>query len=170
VENRETAVVPFWEVAVVFIIMFFVFLFVGVAVLLFFGDSIGLIFGELSVLLVPLAYLMYKRVDVKKYVKISFNPKFVLLGVACGGLLLVLNILVSMGLTAALGESTAIHQANEQYATLAASPLGLAAVATSLILAGIFEEFAFRGFLQNSIFKSLKKSKSTTFAFVVALL
>jgi membrane protease YdiL (CAAX protease family) len=48
--------------------------------------------------------------------------------------------------------------------------LGLAAVVTSLGLAGVCEEFAFRGFLQKTIFDSLKTTKSSNFAFAVAVL
>jgi membrane protease YdiL (CAAX protease family) len=48
--------------------------------------------------------------------------------------------------------------------------LGLVAVATSLVLAGICEEFAFRGFLQNSIFKRLENSpKYHKYAFTIAV-
>jgi len=39
-----------------------------------------------------------------------------------------------------------------------------------LALAGICEEFAFRGFLQTSIFKSTSATKSSTYAFVIAVL
>ena len=54
---------------------------------------------------------------------------------------------------------------------LAASPSGLAAVAISLALAGICEEFAFRGFLQNSIFKEfIKNAKSPKYALAVAVI
>jgi membrane protease YdiL (CAAX protease family) len=160
---------PLGQVALVFVAMFFVFVFVSVTALLLFGNEIGRVVGELSVLVVPLIYLMSKNVDTKKYVKICLTPKSLLIGLTCGLLLLVLNLLFTLALTAILGESSAVQRANQRYVAMAASPLGLSAVVTSLILAGICEEFAFRGFLQNSIFKTLKKSKSANFAFVVAV-
>jgi membrane protease YdiL (CAAX protease family) len=39
-----------------------------------------------------------------------------------------------------------------------------------LALAGVCEEFAFRGFLQNSIFRTLKTSKPPRYAFAVAVI
>jgi membrane protease YdiL (CAAX protease family) len=149
--------------------MVFVFLFIGVTALLLFGNEIGGIIAELSVLIVPFIYLTLKRVDVEKYIKISLTPKSLLIGLACGLLLLIVNVLFTLALTGILGESSAMQRADQRYATMAASPLGLSAAVTSLILAGICEEFAFRGFLQNSIFKTLRKTKSANFAFVVAV-
>jgi membrane protease YdiL (CAAX protease family) len=156
-------------VALVFVAMTFVFVIVGVTALLLFGNEIGGIVAQLSVLGVPLIYLMSKQIEVKKYVKISLTGKSLLIGLACGLLLLVLNLLFTLTLTAILGESGAVQRANQRYVAMAASPLGLSAVVTSLILAGICEEFAFRGFLQNSIFKTLRKSKSANLAFAVAV-
>jgi membrane protease YdiL (CAAX protease family) len=48
--------------------------------------------------------------------------------------------------------------------------LGFVAVVASLALAGICEEFAFRGFLQNSLFKSLHiNPKYSKYAFAIAV-
>jgi membrane protease YdiL (CAAX protease family) len=170
VENLKSNSVPSLDIALVLVATFFVFLFVSAASLYTLGNEITLIVGELLILAVPLAYLLLKRIDIKSYVGIDLNPKFILIGVACGGLLLLLNIVVSNVLTAIFGVSQAVEQSNTLISGLAASPLGFAAVASSLALAGICEEFAFRGFLQNSIFKGLmKNAKSPKYAFTVAV-
>ena len=86
-------------------------------------------------------------------------------------MLLLLNIIVSGLLTYIFGTSQTVEQSNKLITSLSASPLGLVSVATSLILAGIYcEEFAFRGFLQNSIFKRLENNpKYHKYAFAIAV-
>jgi membrane protease YdiL (CAAX protease family) len=170
-ENQKTNSVPPLDIVLVLVATFFVFLFVSAASLYTLGNEATLIVGELLILAVPLAYLLFKRIDIKSYVRIDLNPKFILIGLACGGLLLLLNIAVSNALTAIFGVSQAVEQSNTLITGLAASPSGLAAVATSLALAGICEEFAFRGFLQNSIFKEfIKNAKSPKYALAVAVI
>ncbi len=134
-----------------------------------FGDAPTLIFGELLILVVPLIYLVSKHIHLKAYVKFSPNPKYIVIGVACGFALLILNIATSAILTYLFGTSQAVEQSNQLITSLSAQPSGLAAVAISLALAGVCEEFAFRGFLQNSVFKSLSTSKSQKTAATVAI-
>jgi len=148
---------------------FFVFLFLSAASLIFLGDSAALIIGELLILIVPLIYLLMKRVDIKSFVRIDLNPKYVIIGVGCGVLLLFLNIAISDTLTYLFGTSNAVQQSNQLITTLSTQPSGLTAVAVSLVLAGVCEEFAFRGFLQNSIFHSMNAGKFQKYAFPVAL-
>ena len=158
------------EIALVMIATFSIYLFLSVTFLLTLGTAPTLIIGELIILAVPLIYLLIKHVDIKSYVKIDLKPKFILIGIGCGLLLLLLNITVSGLLTYIFGTSQAVEQSNQLITSLSASPLGLVAVATSLILAGICEEFAFRGFLQNSIFKRLENNpKYHKYAFVIAV-
>ena len=149
---------------------FFVFLFISVFSEFAFGDAPTLIVGELLILIVPLTYLLMKHVDIKSYVRIDFNPRYILIGVVCGAFLLLLNIAVTDTLTYFFGTSAAVQQSNQLITTLSGQPSGLAAVAISLVLAGICEEFAFRGFLQNSIFQAMKAGKYQNFAFPVALI
>ncbi len=136
----------------------FVFLLFSAGTLLTVGEGPTLIVGELPILLVPLIYLLLKRVDIRRYAKIDFHPKYFLVGLGCGGLLLVLNIVVSAALTFVFGNSQAVEDSNTMISGLSATPSGLVLVAVSLALAGICEEFAFRGFLQNSIFKGLSNN------------
>ncbi len=168
-ETPKPNSVPPLDIALVLIATFFVFMFVSAASLFTLGEESTLIIGELLILIVPLAYLLLKRIDVRTYVRIDLNPKFILIGLACGGLLLLLNIAVSNGLTAIFGVSQTVEDSNSLITGLAVSPSGFAAVAASLILAGICEEFAFRGFLQNSIFKGLMNGRNSKYAFAVAV-
>ena len=63
------------------------------------------------------------------------------------------------------------EDANALYASISATTPGLILVATSLVLAGICEEFAFRGFLQNSIFRNLQKNpRFSRYTFIIAVL
>ncbi len=159
-----------FEIALVMVVTFFVFLFLSVLSLLTLGDTPTLIISELLVLAVPLIYLLFKRIDIKSYVKIEFKAKFIFIGIGFGLLLLLLNLIISGLLTYIFGNSQAVEQSNQLLAKLSTSPLGLLAVATSLALAGICEEFAFRGFLQNSIFKRLENSsKYRKYSFAIAV-
>ena len=169
-ENRKANSVPPGEAILVIIATFFIFLFVSAATQLTIGNAPTLVIGELLILVVPLVYLIAKGVDIRRFSKIDTNPKYVLLGLACGGLLLLLNIVVSATLTAIFGESQAVQESNQIISSLSSSSVGLTAVITSLGLAGICEEFAFRGFLQKTFFDSLKTTKSSNFAFAIAVL
>jgi len=169
-ENQKPSSIPPLEAFLVIVVTFFVFLFLSAASLLTLGNEPTLIIGELLILAVPLVYILVKRIDLKSYIKLDLSPKYILLGIGCGGLLLFLNIAVSNALTFVFGESQAVNQANQLLASLSASPIGLVAVASSLTLAGICEEFAFRGFLQNSLFITLNAAKSQKYAFTVAVL
>jgi membrane protease YdiL (CAAX protease family) len=163
------APIPVLEIALVMVATFFVFLFLSVASLVAFGDATTLIIGELLILVVPLIYLLMKRVNIKSYVRVDLKPKNIFKGLCCGVLLLLLNIAVSDVLTYFFGTSNAVQESNQLITTLSGQPAGLTAVAVSLVLAGICEEFAFRGFLQNSIFRSMSAGRFQKLALPVAL-
>ncbi len=169
-ENQAHNPIPVFEAALVIVVTFFVFLVLSVASQFAFGDAPTLIIGELLILIVPLIYLITKHVNVKSYVRLDLNPKYILIGIGMSAVLLLANILTSAALTYIFGTSTAVEQSNKLISTLSATPSGLVAVASSLALAGICEEFAFRGFLQNTIFKSLSATKSKQYSFAVAAL
>jgi membrane protease YdiL (CAAX protease family) len=170
-ETQESRGVLSYEAVLVIVVTFFISIFVGAIILFTFGLEATLVLGELIILIVPLSYLLYKRVNIREFARINLNPKLVLIGIACGALLLPLNSAIATALTAILGNSGAVEEANALYASLSATTPGLIAVAVSMTLAGICEEFAFRGFLQNSIFRNLKKNpKTSKYAFGVAVL
>ena len=144
-----------YEAALVIVVAFFLFLFIGGASLLLWGEGPTLVVGEVVILLVPLIFLMAKHIDVKSYVRADPKPKYLLLGLALGAVLLGLNIAISSLLTYLFGTSAAVEESNTLLYDLSGNPEGFALVAASLVLAGICEEFAFRGFLQNSITRRL---------------
>jgi membrane protease YdiL (CAAX protease family) len=170
-ETQENRGVLSYEAILVIVVTFFISIFVGAIILFTLGLEATLVLGELIILIVPLSYLLYKRVNIRDFARINLNPKLVLIGIACGALLLPLNSAVATALTAILGNSSAVEEANTLYTNLSSTTPGLIAVALSMTLAGICEEFAFRGFLQNAIFLNLKKNpKTSKYAFGVAVL
>ena len=128
-------------------------MFVCTIILLILGTEVALIAGELLILIVPLIYLMSKRINIKDYINIQFTSKNFLIGLVCALLLFLLNIAASALLTAIFGNSQAVIGSNTTLINLSSTGLGLITVVLSLSLAGICEEFALRGFLQNSLTK-----------------
>jgi membrane protease YdiL (CAAX protease family) len=134
-------------IAVTFVIV----LFLEAVFFLVLGTGPALILGELLILIVPLSYLLSKHVDIKSYVGLNIKSKVILLGVASGVLLLLVDIASSAVLTSIFGVSKAVEESNAILTDLSSSTLGLISVIVALSLTGICEEFAFRGFLQNTI-------------------
>lgn len=139
------------EAVLVVVATFFLSIFVGAIILLTLGDAVTLVLGELIILLVPLGFMAFKRVSIRSYVPMEVKPKFILLGLAFGVVLVLIDIVVSNVLTAIFGVSQAVEESNTLLTGLSGSAWGLAAVVASLALAGVCEEFAFRGFLQNAL-------------------
>ena len=150
-ETKDATPVSTLDAALVIVITFFLSAFLGAA--LYLVDAIGpaLVIGELLILIVPLTYLLAKRVHIRSYVRIDLKPNYILLGLASGFALLLLNIAVTGMLTSILGTSQAVEDSNKLLLNTSSTPIGLTFVAASLALAGICEEFAFRGFLQNAL-------------------
>ncbi len=115
------------------------------------GLGLALVVSELLLLFIPLGFLLITRVDIKSYVRFYLKPKYILLGAGFAIILLVINGLSVYLLTMALGTSVAVEEANRLLMELSKSPEGLTAIVAALSLAGICEEFLFRGFLQNSL-------------------
>jgi hypothetical protein len=139
------------EAVLVVVVTFVVFLFLGIAFFLLLGTGPTLILGELLILIVPLSYLLSKHVDIKGYIGLDIKPKVILLGVASGVLLLFVDVAGSAVLTSIFGVSKAVEESNAILTDLSSSTPGLISVIVALSLTGICEEFAFRGFLQNTI-------------------
>jgi membrane protease YdiL (CAAX protease family) len=165
-DNRVTPL----EAGLVILVTFFITAFGGAIVLLAFGygtagntlayGASGVV-GELLILIVPLIYFLLKRINIKKYIGLDLNPKYILIGLAAGAILFLLNIIVSTALSYVVNNQL-VEQTNADILNASSTTPGLILVAASLLLAGICEEFAFRGFLQNAL--------TRRFSFVPAVL
>jgi membrane protease YdiL (CAAX protease family) len=151
VEQERVRAVPVLDAVLVIVVTFFLVLFLGFFLFIVVGEGPALALSELVILLVPLGYLLFKHVDIKRYVGLDVNPKLVLLGLASGVLLLFVDVAVSLLLTTIIGDSQAVQESNNTIIELSKSTGGLISVALALGLAGVCEEFAFRGFLQSTL-------------------
>jgi len=151
VEQEKVSAVPTLDAVLIIVVTFFLVLFLGAIFLLFLGSGPALVLSELIILIVPLGYMLFKHINIKRYVGLEANPKLIILGFAAGALLLFVDIIVSVALTSIFGVSQAIEESNAVITELSSSTGGLIAVITALALAGFCEEFAFRGFLQSTL-------------------
>jgi membrane protease YdiL (CAAX protease family) len=151
VEQEKVRAVPTLDAVLVIVVTFFLVLFLGFIFSYTLGDGAALVLSELLILIVPLGYMLLKHVDIKRYVGLDVSLKLVVLGFASGALLLFVDIIVSAVLTSIFGVSEAIEQSNTIITDLSSTTWGLIAVIAALALAGVCEEFAFRGFLQSTL-------------------
>lgn len=151
VEQEKVSAVPTLDAVLIIVVTFFLVLFLGFIFLLFLGWGPALVLSELVILFVPLGYMLFKHINIKRYIGLDVNPKLIILGFAAGALLLFINIIVSAVLTSIFGVSQAVEESNAVITELSSSTGGLIAVITALALAGVCEEFAFRGFLQSTL-------------------
>jgi membrane protease YdiL (CAAX protease family) len=151
VEQEKVNAVPPLNAILVIAVTFFLVLFLGAFFFLTLGEGPALVLSELLILIVPLGYMLVKRVNIKSFVGLDVKPKFIMLGFASGILLFFLDVGVSFVLTSIFGVSRAVEESNAMITSLGASTSGLILVILALSLAGVCEEFAFRGFLQNTI-------------------
>jgi membrane protease YdiL (CAAX protease family) len=147
-------------------------LFLGAVFFDLFGYASAQISVELLLIVVPLGYMLYKRVDVGSYIRLEAKPRTIMLGVACGGFLILFDLTVSNVLFSILGSSKVIEQENTVITTLSSSPQGLLSAIVALSLAGVCEEFTFRGFLQTAVnsrysFGSALLASSLSFAILL---
>ena len=150
-EQETIRAVPVLDAVLVIVVTFFLVLFSSFFLYILMGEGPALVLSELVILIVPLGYLLFKHVDIKRYVGLDVNPKLVLLGFASAALLLFVDVAVIMLLTAIVGDSQAVQESNNTIIELSKSTGGLITVAMALGLAGVCEEFAFRGFLQKTL-------------------
>jgi membrane protease YdiL (CAAX protease family) len=151
VEQEKVVPVSTVEAVLVIAVTFILVLLLGSLFYLTLDTGLALVISELIILVVPLGYLLYKGVDIKRYIGLDVNPKLVLWGFISAAILLSVDIAVSAVLLIIFGESQAVIESNTMITELSATPSGLIAVATALGLAGVCEEFAFRGFLQSTL-------------------
>ncbi len=130
---------------------FVLILFLGSAIIILLGTSMGMILGELSLVIVPLGYMLFRKVRIGSYIGFEIELKHVALGVAFGALLFFLNLIVTATLVSVFGVSQMVEESNQLVESTSGSLQGLVSVILALSLAGVCEEFVFRGFLQNTI-------------------
>lgn len=160
-KESTDAISPF--VAVLIVIATFVLLvFMGALFLVLLGLGPALIATELLILVIPLGYMLLKGIDIRRYVGLDVNTQNILLGILLGSLVFLADIVISSVLFAIFGASKAVEESNQQIMDLSSSSWGLLSAAIALSLAGICEEFTFRGFLMNTI--------TRRYSFVPALL
>jgi|SRR3972149_6910970 len=145
--SKISPVIAIIAVAVTFMLS----LFVGTAFYLLFGIGFTLVFGELLIVVVPLGYMLYKRINISSYVGLNINLRNALLGLAFGAFLFVFGLFVSAAIISILGESAAVRESNTMILDLTATPQGILLLIAALSLAGVCEEFTFRGFLQKAV-------------------
>jgi membrane protease YdiL (CAAX protease family) len=151
VEQEKKVPVSTVEAVLVIVVTFVLIMLLGSIFYLALDTGLALVISELIILIVPLGYLLYKRVNIKSYIGLDVNPRLVLWGFVSAAILLSVDIAVSAVLFIIFGESQAVIESNTLITDLSATPSGLIYVATALGLAGVCEEFAFRGFLQNTL-------------------
>lgn len=132
-------------------VTFILFLFLGAALVILFGYPFALIFGEILLIVVPLGYMLYRRVDVGSYIRLEVKPRTILLGLAFGAFLFLFDLVIVAVLTSIFGVSEVVKETNELILNMSGSPQGLLSLIVALSLAGVCEEFTFRGFLQTAI-------------------
>jgi len=104
--------------------------------------------GESMFLLIPLIYMIYKKVGVRKYMMFG-SAKHLVYGPILGICLWIVSITLVLVLTYLLGPSKAVGEAEEFIVGLVEeSP---PATILLMFVTGASEEFAFRCFLQNAL-------------------
>lgn len=143
--------IPPVEAVVIIVVTFGLLLFVGAAFFVLFGNALALPLSELLIAVLPVGYMLARKIHVRSYVRVGIKPKTLLLGIGVGASLFLFDIFISNLLFAIFGLSQAVEESNKLIANLASSTPGLASIFATVILAGVCEEFAFRGFLLNAI-------------------
>jgi len=146
----ESAISPLAAILAV-LASFLLLLFLGAVFFILFGYGPALVLSELLVIVVPLGYMLNKKVDIKGYIGLDVKPRTIMLGITSGAFIFLFNLLISSVLVSIFGPSEAVEETNKLITDTIGSPEGLLFVVVALSLAGVCEEFTFRGFLQTAI-------------------
>lgn len=143
--------IPPLEAVVIIVVTFGLLLFVGTAFFVLFGNALASPLSELLIAVLPVGYMLARKIHVRSYVRVGIKPKTLLLGIGVGASLFLFDIFISNLLFAIFGPSQAVEESNKLITNLASSTPGLVSIFVTVILAGLCEEFAFRGFLLNAM-------------------
>ncbi|MEM2816436.1 MAG: type II CAAX endopeptidase family protein [Candidatus Bathyarchaeia archaeon] len=149
--SKKASYIPPLDAVLVVVVTVFITMFLGGAMYLLADVAITLVVGEALIAVPPLAYMLYMRVNIAEYVGLKVEPRVILKGLVLAFALLLLGLCVSAVISLTLGESEAVKESTNLLRELGQSPTGLLAAITTCVLAGICEEFTFRGFLQKSL-------------------
>ncbi|MEM2420071.1 MAG: type II CAAX endopeptidase family protein [Candidatus Bathyarchaeia archaeon] len=152
VEVEEAQKISPSEAILLVIASFFLLLFAG-SFVDWVGYGVTMMLGEVLLAVLPLIVMILRRINVKNYIGLRLKFRDILLGVVIGIFLLFFEGIVNSALISVFGESKAIKQSNQIMVELSRTTDGLILAIATLTLAGICEEFVFRGFLQTTITK-----------------
>lgn len=114
----ETPISPMAAVMVM-VLTFVAFLVISVASFILLsgfalGGQVTAVIGEVTILLVPLAYMLYKKVSIKDFVRLGESKaKNLLLGVGLGLGTWLMGIFANLALTYVIGPSELVEEAGE---------------------------------------------------------
>ena len=80
-KEQVFAISPGWAILTV-VVVFVLSIFLGAFFFRFFGVGLALVFGEMLIALIPFGYMLYKRIDIKRYIGFEVKLKYILLGKA----------------------------------------------------------------------------------------
>ena len=143
--------IPPLDAIVIIVATFGLLLFVGAVFFVLFGNIFASPLSELLIAALPVSYMFARKMHIRSYVGAGIKPKTLLLGIGVGASLFLFDILISNLLVSIFGPSQAVEESNKLITNLGSSAPGLLSVYVIVILAGVCEEFAFRGFLYNAI-------------------
>jgi membrane protease YdiL (CAAX protease family) len=148
---KENSIISPLAAILAVIASWFLVQFLGYAIYVWAGYPIAQISIELLVLVIPLCYMLYKKVNIRSFIGFDTKPRSIPLGIALGAVLFSFDTLISITLTLIFGTSAAVQKSNNLIIGASGSSQGLILVIVSVLLAGICEEFTFRGFLQSAV-------------------
>jgi len=148
---RESSIISPVAAILAVIATWFLIQFLGYAAFVSVGYPIAQICVELLVLVIPLGYMLYKRVNIRSFIGFDTKPRNILLGIALGAAIFAFDVFISTWLSLIFGPSNAVEESNSLVANASSTSFGAALVIVALLLAGICEEFTFRGFLLTAI-------------------
>jgi membrane protease YdiL (CAAX protease family) len=95
--------------------------------------------------------MLYKRVNIRSFIGFDTKPQHIILGIGLGIAIFALSTFILNWLVLIFGPSEAVTQSNDIVRNASSTLFGATLVIVSLLLAGICEEFTFRGFLQTAM-------------------
>jgi len=147
-EDKESLVSP-W---IVLLSLGFVILAMALGTILMllpYGMQLYGIYGEVIIGLIPLIIVMKKyKINPVQYLRLTVTGKFLVLGLVFGFALFITGVTLANLLYQFLGPSKALEDVNKNIIEMiSVDYIGLTLTAISMLMAGIFEEVAFRGLL-----------------------